>query len=104
MKVAVIVPTYNEAGAIGALCDEMADVFAAVPQHEWHTVIVDANSPDGTADIVRAKAKQYPNIHLIVEAQKRGIAMAYITGMRYALDILQADAFVEFDGDGQHDP
>jgi dolichol-phosphate mannosyltransferase len=104
MKVAVLIPTYNEAGAIGNLFDEMAPIFAANPAHEWHVVVIDANSPDGTADVVRAKALQYPNVHLIVEKEKRGIAMAYITGMRYAIDELKADAFVEFDGDGQHDP
>ncbi len=104
MRIAVIIPTYNEAGAIGALFDEMAGVFAEAPQHEWYVVIVDANSPDGTADIVRAKMLQYPNIRLIVETGKRGIAPAYVTGMRYALEELHADAFVEFDGDGQHDP
>ncbi|HEV8666591.1 MAG TPA: glycosyltransferase family 2 protein [Candidatus Paceibacterota bacterium] len=104
MKVAVVIPTYNEAGAIGNLFNEMAGVFAAAPEHEWYVVIVDANSPDGTADIVRAKAKQYANIRLLVETGKRGIGPAYVTGMRYALDDLHADAFVEFDGDGQHDP
>ena len=104
MKVAVLIPTYNEAGAIGNLFDEMAAVFAAAPEHKWYVVVVDANSPDGTADIVRAKMLQYPNIRLIVEMGKRGIAPAYVTGMRYALDELHADAFIEFDGDGQHDP
>jgi dolichol-phosphate mannosyltransferase len=104
MKVAVVIPTYNEAGAIGKLFDEMVGVFTTAPQHEWFVVIVDANSPDGTADVVRAKALQYLNIKLIVETGKRGIGPAYVTGMRYAIDTLHADAFVEFDGDGQHDP
>jgi dolichol-phosphate mannosyltransferase len=104
MKVAVLIPTYNEAGAIGALFDEMAAVFAVATRHEWHVVVIDAHSPDGTAEVVRAKAEQYPNVHLIVEEGKRGIAVAYITGIKYALHSLGADAFVEFDGDGQHDP
>jgi len=104
MRVAVLIPTYNEAGAIGDLFDEMAGVFAGAPRHEWHVVVIDANSPDGTVGVVRTKALQYPNVHLIVEKEKRGIAAAYITGMRYALETIKADAFVEFDGDGQHDP
>jgi dolichol-phosphate mannosyltransferase len=44
------------------------------------------------------------NIHVIVEPDKQGIAMAYVTGMCFAKDMLGADAFVEFDGDGQHNP
>lgn len=104
MRVAVIIPTYNEAGAIGNLLDEMEGVFRAASSHEWYVVVVDANSPDGTADIIRSKIAQYSNIRLIIEKDKRGIAPAYITGIRYALDVLHADAFVEFDGDGQHDP
>ena len=87
-----------------ALFEEMAGVFNAASQHEWYVLIVDANSPDGTAEIVRAKMLQYPNIHLLVEKGKSGIGPAYVAGMRYALEILDAEAFVEFDGDGQHNP
>lgn len=104
MRIAVIIPTYNEAGRIGTLLDEVEAVFAASPEHQWQVVVVDANSPDGTGAIVRSKSQAYPNIHLITETEKRGIAMAYVTGMRYAIGQLRADAFVEFDGDGQHDP
>lgn len=104
MKIAIIIPTYNEAGAIGPLLDDLQAVFAHHPRHAWSVVVVDGNSPDGTADIVRKKDAAYKNINLIIEPGKRGIAMAYVTGMRYAIDTLRAEAFVEFDGDGQHDP
>ncbi len=104
MRVTVIIPTYNESGAIDSLLDEVLAVFRGAPQHEWHALIVDANSPDGTADIVRRKMQGNTNLHLLVEPGKRGIATAYIAGMRYCIETLHADAFVEFDGDGQHDP
>lgn len=104
MKVAVIIPTYNEVGAIGTLIDTLQSVFAEHPEHLWKIVVVDANSPDGTAKIVEEKNTEYGNLHLILEPKKQGIAMAYVTGMRYAKDTLKADAFVEFDGDGQHNP
>jgi dolichol-phosphate mannosyltransferase len=104
MHVAVIIPTYNEAGAIGALLDDVVRTCADEPAHQWSVIIVDANSPDGTADIVQDRQAVHPQIHLIVEPEKQGIAMAYLAGISHAHDVLNADVFVEFDGDGQHDP
>lgn len=104
MRVAVIIPTYREAATIGGLIDELSDVFAATPLHEWMIVVVDANSPDGTGAVVRARAERLPQVHLLVESHKRGIAAAYVTGITHARDALGAEAFVEFDGDGQHAP
>jgi dolichol-phosphate mannosyltransferase len=46
----------------------------------------------------------YKNLHLLEEGEKRGIAAAYMSGIRHAIDTLRAGAFIEFDGDGQHDP
>jgi dolichol-phosphate mannosyltransferase len=105
MKAVVIIPTYNEAGAIAGLLDEVIAVFKTAPEHHWRVLVVDANSPDGTAELVRATALRHPGrIELIVEPAKRGIAAAYLLGMRHAINELHADAFIEFDGDGQHDP
>lgn len=104
MKLAVIIPTYQEAGAIGALLDDVARTLAKSPEHTWSILIVDAASKDGTSDIVREKQRVLPNLHLIEESGKRGIALAYAIGIAYAYNELAADAFIEFDGDGQHDP
>ena len=104
MKIVVIIPTYNEIGRIGSLLEEVESVFKRTPQHAWSVVVVDGKSPDGTGALVNELAARYPNIHLITEMGKRGIACAYVTGMRYAIDALGADAFIEFDGDGQHNP
>lgn len=104
MKFSVVIPTYNEVGTISRLLDEIQREFQSMPQHKWSVVVVDANSPDGTGDIVKEKQKQFSNIHLITETEKKGIAIAYITGIEYSFRKLNADAFIEFDGDGQHDP
>ncbi len=104
MQIAVIIPTYNEAGAIGGLIEELQDVFETIPEHTWDIVVVDANSQDGTPAIVREKSLMYDNMHLIVESQKRGIGVAYLSGIDYSIRAIHADAFIEFDGDGQHDP
>lgn len=104
MRVSIIIPTYNEAGRVGTLLEELEVVVSQSPEHEWSIVVVDANSPDGTGAIVSHAAARHGNIHLISEKEKRGIASAYIVGMQYAIEKLHVDAFIEFDGDGQHDP
>ncbi len=104
MKIIVIIPTFNEKETIGQLIDEAEKEFKYVPNHEMNILIVDGASPDGTAEIVKKKSATYPNINLIVEKEKRGIGAAYITGMKYAIAKLGADAVIEFDGDWQHDP
>lgn len=104
MKIVVIIPTYNERETIGNLIDDLEAEFKKVPKHEFGILIVDGNSPDGTAEAVSQKKKIYPNIDLMGEKEKRGLGMAYLGGINYAIQQLKADAFIEFDGDGQHDP
>src|SRR3989338_6483993 len=104
MKIVVIIPTYNECQVIADLIDALEVEFRAIANHELAILIVDGNSPDGTAETVNKKKQFYKNIDLIVEKEKRGLGMAYIEGMQYAIHALKADAFVEFDGDFQHDP
>jgi dolichol-phosphate mannosyltransferase len=104
MRITIIIPTYNEAGTIGALLDELLEVLKAMSRHEWSILIVDGHSSDRTPSIVRERIAGDARIHLIEEPEKRGIAMAYLTGINHAIDELHTDAFIEFDGDGQHDP
>lgn len=114
MKIIVIIPTYNERETISGLIDALEKEFPAyggsafggknIPNHKLGILIVDGNSPDGTAEAVKQKKQIYHNVDLIVEKEKRGLGMAYITGMKYAINDLKADAFIEFDGDFQHDP
>jgi dolichol-phosphate mannosyltransferase len=66
-------------------------------------LVVDDSSPDGTADVVRAQQRSSPNVHLL-EGKKQGLGAAYIRGMRFALDELEADAVFEMDADFSHDP
>ncbi len=104
MNIVVIIPTYNEAGGIGGVLDELHETVRTRPDHRWMALVVDGNSTDHTREIVRSK--QYPTleVHLLEEQEKSGIARAYATGMTHAMTTLAAHAFVEFDGDGQHDP
>lgn len=94
----VIIPTYNERENVG----EMLDRLMALP-HGLHVLIVDDNSPDGTADVVRQRMAAEPRIHLLQRAGKLGLGSAYREGFRYALDG-GAEYIFEMDCDFSHDP
>lgn len=103
MKITVIIPTYNECESIKILIDTLEKEFQTI-NHSFYILVVDSNSPDGTANIVRQQIESYQNVYLLVEKKKRGLGIAYINGMHYAVEKLYSDAFIEFDGDFQHDP
>lgn len=104
MKIVVIIPTYNEERTISGLIDALEAEFQKIPHHQMAILVIDGNSPDGTAETVTSKKGLYKNVELIIEKQKSGLGMAYITGMKHAMEKMKADAFIEFDGDFQHDP
>jgi dolichol-phosphate mannosyltransferase len=102
MKAVVIVPTYNERLNIGALLTALQEQFQKIP-HDMHILVVDDHSPDGTAQVVQALQAHYPNVHLI-EGEKAGLGVAYIRGMRHALQSLHAEVVFEMDADFSHKP
>ena len=103
-RAVVVIPTYNEASTIGDLVRHLVD--KTFPQTGWdcHLLVVDADSPDGTADVVRKAQDGRPNLHLLVEEKKEGLGAAYFKGFAYAQTVLQAEVLIEFDGDFQHPP
>ena len=102
MKVVIIIPTYNEAGNISLLLDAISEQLHTCA-HQIEVLVVDDNSPDGTADHVRAFMERAPWVHLI-QGTKEGLGVAYIRGMRHANRVLGADAVVEMDADFSHKP
>lgn len=104
MKVAVIIPTYNEKGNIEKIIDIFeTDIFPQIKNHKMHILVADDNSPDGTADIVKNLMKKWNNLE-INNGQKQGLGAAYIRAMAYAVEKMNAEIMFEFDADGQHDP
>jgi len=95
----VIVPTYNEADNIG----QVIDLVLAQPT-PISILVVDDNSEDGTAAVVRAAMDEAPDrVHLIERSGKLGLGTAYLRGFRYAL--ARDFAFIcEMDADLSHDP
>lgn len=95
----VIVPTYNEKENIALLIEKVMDVLP-----EAHMLIVEDNSPDGTADIVRSNMEKYPGrLHMEERAGKQGLGTAYLHGFRWALDHGYQYIF-EMDADFSHTP
>jgi len=103
-KVVVIMPTYNEAANISLMIEELVGKeFPKITRAKMLLLVVDDNSPDGTGNIVKDYMKKYKNVHLLM-GDKKGLGIAYIRGMRYAMKMLGADAVIEMDADFQHDP
>lgn len=99
-SVFVVIPTYNEAANIGLL---IAELFA-LPVPQLQVVVVDDNSPDGTAGIAASLSPAYPGrVHVIQRQGKQGLGTAYVAGFRYALDH-GADYVVQMDADFSHLP
>lgn len=95
----VIIPMYNECENAAAIID--AVIALPVP---FDILVIDDNSPDGTAAIVRSKMEQYPGrADMIERAGKLGLGTAYITGFRHCLD--KGYEFIcEMDADFSHNP
>lgn len=104
MNISIIIPVYNEEEIIGKLLDAVSQETENISAHKVQLLIVDGQSTDETRQRVEEKVRTNPKIHLIVEPEKHGLGSAYVFGMNWAIDHLQADAFMEFDGDFQHDP
>jgi len=103
MRVVVVIPTYNESGNIARIVPEIFAQCAHRPELQLAILVVDDNSPDGTAAVVTAMQAQWPELHLIT-GNKAGLGAAYIRGMTYALGHLGAEAVCEMDADYSHKP
>lgn len=103
-KVIIVMPTFNEAENIGRMLDVLVRrELKEIKKHKVEILVVDGNSPDRTAEIVREKMKKYSQVHLL-STSKGGLGADYVKGMKYAMEKLKADAVMEMDSDFQHDP
>ncbi|MBW6515073.1 MAG: polyprenol monophosphomannose synthase [Candidatus Cloacimonetes bacterium] len=98
MKALVIVPTYNEAENIQRLIQEILSKDERI-----ELLIIDDNSPDGTAALVEGLMPENSRLHLMKRESKLGLGSAYIAGFKYALERDYSYIF-EMDGDFSHDP
>ncbi len=98
MKPVIVIPTYNEKDNIAALLQE---IFA-LSVVGLEVVVVDDNSPDGTAKIVEDMSHHH-SLHVINREKKLGLGSAYIAGFKKAL-VLGATHIFEMDADFSHNP
>ncbi|NOY14921.1 MAG: glycosyltransferase family 2 protein [bacterium] len=100
----IILPTYNEKNNIKKLIPALFDkVLPKVKNWRFKILVVDDNSPDGTADQVRKLQAKYQNLDLLT-GQKQGLGKAYHKGMDWAVKTYQPDVLIQMDADLSHDP
>jgi dolichol-phosphate mannosyltransferase len=98
MKTLIISPTYNESENIAELIRKVNEI-----NREYHLLIVDDNSPDGTGDIVEElQHRLFPNVYLERRPGKAGLGTAYKFGFKWALE-RDYDIIVQMDADGSHE-
>ncbi len=94
----VIIPTYKERENIEAIIKSISSLTVA-----FDILIIDDNSPDDTAAIVKDLQKSFRNLYLIERPGKMGLGTAYIAGFKWALE-KSYNYVYEMDADFSHDP
>lgn len=98
MKALIIIPTYNESENVEKI------ISAALSQDKSVDVlVVDDNSPDGTADIVKGLINDNGRINILEREAKMGLGTAYVAGFRFAIEN-RYDLVFEMDADFSHNP
>jgi len=97
MKIRILVPTYNELHTLPSILHRIFQ-----ESHEFHVLVIDDNSPDGTGRLAEQLKGQYQNLEVLHRTHKNGLGAAYIEGFLKSLD--DFDVLVEMDADGSHDP
>ncbi|MDG1045926.1 MAG: polyprenol monophosphomannose synthase [Bacteroidia bacterium] len=98
MNPIVIIPTYNEKENITAMLDKVMSLDV-----DFDVLVVDDNSPDGTANLVKQKQADNSRIYLLENGEKNGLGTAYIAGFKWCLKRSYEYVF-EMDCDFSHNP
>jgi len=99
MKTIIVTPTYNERKNVEELVKKIFSINS-----DYHLLIIDDNSPDGTADIVKQLQKEFSSrLHILERKGKLGLGTAYITGFKWAIEH-NYPIVNEMDADFSHPP
>jgi len=105
-KVVIVLPTYNERDNIRNFIDFLLETIYKIEKKApflIEVLVVDDNSPDGTANEVEKYFKQNPKVSLI-NNNSRGLGNAYIKGFMYAMQNMFPDILMQMDADFSHNP
>ena len=97
-RVLVIIPTFNERENVPRIVPLVLEQYAALD-----VLVVDDNSPDGTAEVALEMAREEPRLHVLRRQGKLGLGPAYLDGFRWALERKYRLVF-EMDADLSHPP
>ena len=103
MKLAIVIPTYNEAETIPSLIKELFEKIKHLVE-KLDVLIIDDSSPDGTADIVRGLGEKYEKITVVQRPKKMGLGAAYKEGFRHILEKFDSELVLQMDADHSHQP
>ena len=98
-RLSVIVPSYNERENMPELIGRVASALGSI---SFEFMVVDDNSPDGTADVLMELNKKYPNLNVLKRPGKLGLSSAVIAGLGQSS--IHAQVFAVMDADMQHPP
>lgn len=103
MRILILVPTYNESASIVKLLDRVTGVRADLlgAGHEVRLLVIDDNSPDGTAKLVETQGLDW--VDVLKRPGKSGLGPSYIAGFRWGLDH-GFEILIEMDADLSHQP
>lgn len=100
MKIAVVIPTYNEKENLPKITAQLI----ALPLDDLQLLVIDDNSPDGTGQVAEDLVKQYPGrISVMHRTGKLGLGTAYVSGFKQLL-ATDVDAIAQMDADFSHPP
>jgi dolichol-phosphate mannosyltransferase len=98
MGTLIVIPTYNERENIGDLAEKITAL-----NETFYVLVIDDNSPDGTANIIRQLERKSDRIRLISRPSKQGLGSAYCVGFRFGISN-GFEHIVTMDADFSHDP
>jgi dolichol-phosphate mannosyltransferase len=100
VRLSMIVPTYNEAKNIGEMARRLTELLDPTLPGAYEIIVVDDNSPDGTAELALQLSAQYPQIRVMKRVHERGLSTAVIRGWQAA----RGEVLAVIDADLQHPP
>jgi dolichol-phosphate mannosyltransferase len=100
VKLSVVIPFYNEAACLEAVCHEVREILQREMQGAWELIMVDDGSRDGTAALIDGLARQHPGLRALHLQPNSGQSAALEAGFAAA----RGECIATLDGDGQNDP